>query len=252
MCDSTSNATGLHFTPCLNLPAILTQVYSRPMKNSSPLFPPEQTAADLANLAWCALIALRLAQQEGQALSALTLHTFLLRWLAVAQKQRRFPRSVAPDIESLLRLGRQKGPSAELHQRLEYLWHSWSTPLTQQSDLFRLTQAIEQLKSQGWINAVVADDEWELQRLQAEYADAAAFLVKKSMLVRQFSEDGRLLGPLDFLVVGDCGAVGEALSNGGLHYVTKEQHDGGGRVILMPLSETFTDANITDAQRAAH
>jgi len=66
MCDSTSNATGLHFTPCLNLPAILTQVYSRPMKNSSPLFPPEQTAADLANLAWCALIALRLAQQEGQ------------------------------------------------------------------------------------------------------------------------------------------------------------------------------------------
>lgn len=76
--------------------------------------PPEQTVTDLAHLAWCALIALRLVQRDGQALSPLMAHTFLLRWLATAQKQRRFPRSVAPDIESLLRLGRQKGPAAEI------------------------------------------------------------------------------------------------------------------------------------------
>ncbi|MFP2240988.1 DUF2913 family protein [Pseudescherichia vulneris] len=47
-------------------------------------------------------------------------HTFLLRWLSSTQKQRRFPRSVAPDIESLLKLGRQKGHATGLHQRLEY------------------------------------------------------------------------------------------------------------------------------------
>ncbi|MCJ1877422.1 DUF2913 family protein [Klebsiella sp. HSTU-Sny5] len=48
------------------------------------------------------MVALRLAQHDSQALSPLMTHTFLLRWLATAQKQRRFPRSVAADIESLL------------------------------------------------------------------------------------------------------------------------------------------------------
>lgn len=105
-------------------------------------------------------MALCLARQDGQALSPLTMHTFLVHWLARAQKQRRFPRSVAADIDSLLRLGRQKGPAADLQQRLEYLLDSCSHPVSQQSDLFRLTHAIEYLKSQGWVNAVVTDEEW--------------------------------------------------------------------------------------------
>ncbi|EPA7335171.1 DUF2913 family protein [Escherichia coli O13,129, 135:H26] len=40
---------------------------------------------------------------------------------AGAQKQRRFPRSVAAELDRLLSLGRQKGPAAGLEQRLEYL-----------------------------------------------------------------------------------------------------------------------------------
>lgn len=88
------------------------------------------------------------------------MHTFLVRWLSGAQKQRRFPRSVASDIDSLLRLGRQKGPAAGLFNRLEYLHQSCTAPVTQQSGLFRLTHAIEHLRSQGWVNAVVADEEW--------------------------------------------------------------------------------------------
>lgn len=87
-------------------------------KTNLTALPPEESLADLAHFAWCALV----ARQDGQALSPLTMHTFLVRWLAGAQKQRRFPRSVAADIDSLLRLGRQKGPAAELQQRLEYLW----------------------------------------------------------------------------------------------------------------------------------
>lgn len=86
------------------------------MKKTHNTLPPEQTVSDLAHVAWCALVALRLARQDGQALSPLTMHTFLVRWLAGAQKQRRFPRSVAPDIDSLLRLGRMKGPAADLPQ----------------------------------------------------------------------------------------------------------------------------------------
>lgn len=164
---------------------------------------PEQTVADLAHLAWCALVALRLTQHDGQPLSPLTTHTFLLRWLATAQKQRRFPRSVAADIEGLLRLGRQKGPAAGLHKRLEYLYESCSSPVSRQSDLFRLTYAIEALKAQSWINATVDDHEWDLTALAAEYTDVSALLVKKSELVRCFADDGRLVAPLAFMVKGD-------------------------------------------------
>ena len=117
-------------------------------------------SADLAHFSWCALVGLRLVQQDGQALTPLTIHTFLVRWLADAQKQRRFPRSVAPDIDTLLRLGRQQGPAAGLLKRQEYLHQSCTEPLAQQSDLFRLTHAIEYLRAQGWVNAVVSDEEW--------------------------------------------------------------------------------------------
>ena len=157
------------------------------MKNTYSPLSPDQTITDLAHFAWCALVGLRLAQQEGQALSPLTIHSFLLRWLATAQKQRRFPRSVAPDIDSLLCLGRQKGPGALLHERLEYLWQTCCGELSLQADQIRLTHAIETLKSQGWINAVVADDEWVPEALYVEHADVAVLLGRKIGLVRHFS-----------------------------------------------------------------
>ena len=98
-----------------------------PVMNKTNLtaLPPEESLADLVHFAWCVLVGLRLAQQDGQALSPLTIHTFLLRWFVGAQKQRRFPRSVAVDIDGLFRLGRQKGLAAGLLSLLEYLWHSW-------------------------------------------------------------------------------------------------------------------------------
>lgn len=193
------------------------------MNNMHQPQPPEQTVADLAHLAWCALVALRLTQRDGQALSPLMVHTFLLRWLATAQKQRRFPRSVATDIESLLRLGRQKGPAAGLHKRLEYLYESCSSPVSRQSDLFRLTYAIEALKAQGWINATVDDHEWDLSALAAEYADVSALLVKKSELVRFFADDGRLTAPLMFAVKGNPQAVQTAFAEQALACAISEQ-----------------------------
>lgn len=114
-----------------------------------------------------------------QALSPLTEHTFLVRWLADAQKQRRFPRSVADDIESLLLLGRRKGPAAGLHKRLSDLFESCTAPVSQKSDLFRLVSVIETLKAQGWLNATVDDHEWNVPALIKEYADDLALLVKK-------------------------------------------------------------------------
>ncbi|EBH0782831.1 DUF2913 family protein [Salmonella enterica] len=204
------------------------------MKKPSYTLSPEQTVADLAHLAWCALVALRLEQHGGQALSSLTTHTFLLRWLVTAQKQRRFPRTVATDISNLLRLGRQKGPGAGLQQRLEYLWRSCSCPVKQQSDLFRLTYVIEHLKTKGWLNAVVTDEEWKPVELQAEYADVPALLVRKSELMRNFSEDGRLLGAVDFLVTGDADVVADVLSLRELRHKVQGQQVGYCGITLIP------------------
>lgn len=201
------------------------------------VLPPEGSLADLANFAWCALVGLRLAQQDGQALSPLTIHTFLVRWLADAQKQRRFPRSVAPDIDSLLRLGRQKGPAAGLLNRLQYLHQSCTEPVSQQSDLFRLTHAIEHLKSQGWVNAVVADEEWVPETLSAEYADVSALLVRKSELQRHFNEQGQQTAPVAFIVVGERRVVGDAFDARKLCHATGEQHAGGCLLSLLPVTD---------------
>lgn len=214
-------------------------------KTNHTALPPEESLADLSHLAWCALVSLRLAQQEGQARSPLTIHTFLLRWLAVAQKQRRFPRSVAEDIDSLLRLGRMKGPAADLPQRLQYLWQSCTEPVTQQSDLFRLTHAIEYLKSQGWVNAVVADEEWVPEILYTEYANTSALLVRKSELQRHYTEQGQQSAPVDFIVVGDCRVVGDVLDARKLRYAIREQHAVWCLLSLLPAEETLPAERMT-------
>ncbi|HBC7422564.1 TPA: DUF2913 family protein [Serratia marcescens] len=221
------------------------------MEKTHNTLPPEQTVSDLAHLAWCALMALRLAQQEGLALSPLTIHTFLVRWLADAQKQRRFPRSVATDIDSLLRLGRQKGPAAELLSRLQYLWHSFTKPVTQQSELFRLTHAIEHLRSQGWVNAVVTDDEWEPASLYAEYTGVSALLVRKSELQRHFTDKGQQSASVDFVVAGDGCVVGDVLDARALRYVIREQYVGWCILALLPSTEMTGDAKVPEEQRVA-
>lgn len=207
------------------------------MKKTSSALPPEGSLADLAHFSWCALVGLRLVQQDGQALTPLTIHTFLVRWLADAQKQRRFTRSVAPDIDTLLRLGRQQGPAAGLLKRQEYLHQSCTEPLAQQSDLFRLTHAIEYLRAQGWVNAVVSDEEWEPESLYAEYADVSALLVRKSELQRHFTEQGRQSAPVDFIVAGDSRVVGDILSVRELRYVIREQHEDGCLLSLLPSAD---------------
>lgn len=191
-----------------------------PMKKARPSSSPEHTVSDLAHFAWCALLALRTAQQDGQALSTLTSHTFLLRWLAVAQKQKRFPRTIASDIEGLLALGRKKGIAANLYIRLEYLWASCTGPVPAQSDLYRLNYAVEQLTSQGWVNVVVSDDDWNQDALAEEYGDSAALLVKKSALNRGFSDEGKLVAPVEFLVMGDLSACMAAFQAHALPAVT--------------------------------
>lgn len=194
----------------------------------------EQTVNDLAHFAWCALVALHMARQEGQVRSSLITHAFLLGWLARAQKQRRFPRSVASDIESLLQTARQKGPAAGLQQQLEHIWQLCTDPAGRRSELFRLTQIIEELKADGWINAVVTDREWNPEMLTKEYQGGSAVLVRKTELMRNFSEQGVMLAPVDFLVTGNIADVTGLLDAAGLLYDIPQQQGNLRKLILMP------------------
>ncbi|WP_234262374.1 DUF2913 family protein [Klebsiella aerogenes] len=158
---------------------------------------------DLTHFAWCGLIALSFARQDGQALSPLTTHTFLNRWLITALKQKRFPKTVAADISYLLALAQRNGPGADLEARLNVLWHTGSEVQSEQSDLFRLTCAIGLLRSRGWVNVVVTDEEWYAADVFSEYEGQNALLVRKSQLQAQFALDGALAGEIVFLLTGD-------------------------------------------------
>ena len=80
---------------------------------------PENTTFALSHLAFCALAALGLARQDGVAGTVYAENLFLIRWLATAQKQKRFTKEVAIDIQWLLERGRRHGPAGKLRQHLE-------------------------------------------------------------------------------------------------------------------------------------
>lgn len=164
---------------------------------------PDQTTQDLAHLAFCALIALHTAAQDNVVTSPMAEHLFLIRWLATAQKQKRFTRNVAIDIQLLLDKGRKQGIGAKIKDQIEYLWLSCGGALDVQSDLFRLTHAIEHLKAEGWRNELIDISEWHADTIQGEDLEGSALYVVKSALTSAFTSDGRLIAPIEFLIVGN-------------------------------------------------
>ena len=102
--------------------------------------------------------------------------------------------------------------------------------------MFRLTYAIEALKAQGWINAAVADAEWDIPVLLAEYADVSALLVRKSDLVHHFNEQGQLTGRVEFLVNGDTQHCISAIQAQGLTAIQPEKTGSTQIFALQPAS----------------
>ncbi|WP_052130753.1 DUF2913 family protein [Erwinia typographi] len=175
----------------------------------------ENTTSALSHLAFCALAALALARQEGVAGTPVADNLFLIRWLATAQKQKRFPKSVATDIRWLLEQGRRHGPAGRLHRHLEYIWRSCRGNLADQSDLFRLTYATETLKDQGWDNYVMDSREWAAGGTPVP-SQHNGFWVEKAALSAAFSHDGHHLHPVPFRIVGDAAQFIHVMSEYGL------------------------------------
>lgn len=150
-----------------------------------------------AHLAWCALVALALARQNGDVVSPVQENIFLTRWLATALRQRRFSRDVAPDIEWLLKQGRQ------LASKLNYLWHSCTGELSEQNDLFRLNHALETAKAMSWNYRVLSDREWSGRNAVALNASVNGIYLSRSSLDAAFDDDGLQINPLIALLTGN-------------------------------------------------
>ena len=147
------------------------------------------------HLAWCALVA-PLARQSGDVLSSAQENFFLTRWLATALKQRRFSRDVAPDIEWLLKQGRQLGVSAKLASKLNYLWRSCTGELSEQNDLFRLTYAQETAKDMHWNYRLLSDREWSGRYAVALNTGVNGIYLSRTNLDTAFDDNGRQINPL--------------------------------------------------------
>ena len=154
---------------------------------------------------------------------------FLTRWLATAQKQRRFPREIAPDIEWLLKKGRTLGVNAKLGNKLDYLWRSCTGELSAQNDMFRLTYALEMARDTGWVYRVLSDKEWTGRHAITLSADVSGVYLSRTSLDSAFDEEGGQVIPLMVRLTGNitgfetvinrCGWRSEASACDGLTHL---------------------------------
>lgn len=165
------------------------------------------------HLAWCALIALQLAKSDGQAQSESQENLFLIRWLSTALKQHRFPREVAADIGWLLKQGRTLGTQAKMRQKIDYLWRSCSGVLKEQSDLFRLTYALETAKEHHWLYHVLMEKEWTGRHAVTMTNGINAICISRSSLDAAFDENGWQIHPLMAKITGETSALNALLES---------------------------------------
>jgi hypothetical protein len=103
---------------------------------------------------------------------------------------------VAPDIEWLLKQGRQLGVSAKLASKLNYLWRSCTGELSEQNDLFRLTYALETAKDMSWNYRLLSDRECSGRYAVALNAGVNGIYLSRTNLDAAFDDDGRQISPL--------------------------------------------------------
>lgn len=168
-----------------------------------------------AHLVWCAMIALRLARQEGRVQSEQQENLFLVRWFADAERQRRFSRDVATDIRWMLQQGRSLGVRAQLARKLDYIWRSTTGNIMEQTALFRLTWGLETAKSQQWVYHVLTDPEWLRLRSHSLNPDICAVYIPKSALEKAFTDEGKQTKPVPVRISGNVEAFGVLLASCG-------------------------------------
>lgn len=155
-----------------------------------------------SHLAWCGLVALHNARTDGQVSSPAQENLFLVRWLALAEKQRRFSREVAGDISWLLREGRSQGVHADLPGKLNYIWRAGSGSLKAQNDLYRLQHALHAVKLTGWVYMVLTEAQWSGRNRVRLNPAVSGIYINRAALDSGFDEEGKQQSPLPARISG--------------------------------------------------
>lgn len=163
----------------------------------------------LGHLAWCAQIALGIARRDKMVTTSVQEHIFLMNWLTTAQKRKLFPREIASEIDYLIRLGKQQGNIAGLKRKLTFIYKSCCEDISEQSDLFRLTYALEELKNNGWRSHTLSAADW---KKGWEDPCQPAVYIELPALQEAYNDAGKQLKPLPVRITGDTEYAIQTLS----------------------------------------
>ncbi|EAQ6374533.1 DUF2913 family protein [Salmonella enterica] len=163
----------------------------------------------LGHFAWCAQIALGIARRDKMVTTSVHEHIFLMNWLTTAQKRKLFPREIASEIDYLVRIGKQQGIITGLKRKLTFIYKSCCEDISEQSDLFRLTFALEELKNNGWRSHTLSTADW---KKEWEGPFSPAIYIELPALQEAFNDAGKQLKPLPVRITGDAEYATQMLS----------------------------------------
>lgn len=175
--------------------------------------------AELANFAWCLLVAVKMAKREGLANNKSQEHFFIMRWLETAMKRKLFPKSVASDILWLQGQGKKYSFSANLLNKVQYIWSSATGEIDKQNDMFKLTYFIETLKDMGWKDVMMSPEDW----INPDYAysSQSTVYIRMKDLATSYNDDLKICAPLELRFSTNYKGVLVALNDCAM------THDGG-------------------------
>ena len=185
----------------------------------------ETFSADLYNMILGGLIALKSEQSVGSvSYSPGSESIFLGKWLKLAKKQRRFPKTIATEIDNFLIGYAKKGRNANLSNTFskictEYQICKIRLQEFDKSPKHRFNAAMEILTNQEWVVSLPVDHDFEAKGVYKPAASKELFMTKWDWL-EMFDEDDNIGKPVSLFVAACPQEVIDCLYDYGFILVT--------------------------------
>ncbi|ELP6559346.1 DUF2913 family protein [Salmonella enterica] len=179
----------------------------------------------LESFSWSALVAIKMARQDGKITSEYSECVFIMNWLATARKKKIFPRTVSSEIDWLISDGRLKGHHTGLRIKLEYLYATCQKDVSGQAAYFRFTRVMEILKNEGWKGYMLTPAKWKALRRESSGGRENLIFMDEEEIKISFNNNGGLIRALELRVSGDIKMAETVFENSHLP-VRKECPDG--------------------------
>jgi len=157
----------------------------------------------ISHIAWCALIALNLAEQEGRITKTENENTFLSSWLNTALVEKRFDHGANQEIHWLISQCNRVDSDAGVKHKLTILWNDSCGKINKESDLLRLTMAINSATKTSWIYKLIEPHQWEAYLLSLSKYSFNCIMINRGSLDQAFDEWGIQKQPINALIIGN-------------------------------------------------